>query len=797
MPRFSGTPEEPTQGGRFGGKLEVATETAAPEMVPSYDAMGTFTGSYEPAPVATNMPYSEQMKNLGRFGEGVAVGTVAAVPGTIGDVESLGRAGLRLAGANVSSETYAPTTEKISKESRSVLNRILGLKPSQAEELGSTFGGVLGGFIGPGAIEKGAAFAGEKLAGRASSKAAEVAKAAEGEGFTVSSAQARAADPAGRNLSETEQMKINQKVSSETGKSTNQVDAKFIESRLDDLGKDYDKIYSNEFQIDENIASEAKKIAQIEGQLGAAGDEGVASIARNISNRWQRAKEAADSEAMSQQMMGIIKGQQTALKRGQQPQGSVGSYVYKTFSPGERIDAVPLTPQLLREYGAGNYTNVRPITAADSPAWAKDVNSLITDLTDKLGLRVRPGVYVGNGSGAYGWAHPNGHIFLSENLLKSPKDAVATALHEFGHMTEFQLFEQAPKEIKQAINDAWNASKKEGVGKTVEQLRPITSEKYGPDHAKMVPSTIRDKEYYLGFKEWFAEQVSRHLTTDVKAVTLADKFFKGIADVWKAIYQKVTGYLPKSDAIDQFMRYNWEGKLIDENSTLRIFQAPETGVVSDVAKESPSAFQGTTEPVFASIKGEDLKRLRTYISSRAANSSDGNVRFQARQVLNQIDKAIEKTNPKLAKRLQETNRKYRATLALQEMNKSGDASIAAGNISPAAIGRMLRAEGSDLSHPLSKVGEYGTTLKMRSATEDAEPQTDAVRSLLSLTGRKLRALTSPLSYPLGRGQRAIQRGMSPIGAVPDVDLLTARKAAVTAATEAGQRSVQKKKKYKQ
>jgi hypothetical protein len=164
--------------------------------------------------------------------------------------------------------------------------------------------------------------------------------------------------------------------------------------------------------------------------------------------------------------------------------------------------------------------------------------------------------------------------------------------------------------------------------------------------------------------------------------------------------------------------------------------------------------------------------------------------------LKQIDNAIEKTNPRIAKVLQDTNRKYRASLALQELNQARDVSIAKGNVSPVAIGQFLRGEGTDLSHPLSKYGEYGTTLGMRSITEGVEPQTDVVRSLLSLTGRRLRALTSPLSYPLGRGQRAVQRGMAPVGAVPDIDLLTARKAAATALTEAGQRSGQKKKKSK-
>lgn len=720
---------------------------------PVYDPMGSYTGmtaSYDPYSAASKQPYSETLKSLGKVGRGAIIGGVSAIPGAVGDIESLGRAGLNLVGANVSPETFAPTTEEISKATR----KMLGFKPSAEEEVGSTLGGIVGGFFGPGEVARGIKSLGEtKLIGRPGIEAAKIAKTAEKEGFTVSASQAREAEPRGAELSPKEQYKLNELVSAETGEKTKNISPEFIKKRFDSLGKDYDNIYAREFQIDENIAKIVENIAKTESQLGAAGSSEVASIANNIANRYKLAKQEAEALAQQQAMIKIMSGQQTALKRGK------GEFIEKTFSPGERVDAAPLTPELLRFYGARDHTNVRPITAADAPEWAPEVNKLITELTDKLGLRVRPGVYVGNGSGSYGWAHPYGHIFLNERLLPKSKDAVATALHEFGHMVEFQLFEQASRETKTAINEAWNLSKKEGIGKTVEQLRPITSEKYGVEHAKTIPQTGREKEYYLGFKEWFAEQVSRWMTTQKEPVTLAEKFFKGIADAWKAIYAKVVGHTPMAEATNKFMRENWEGKLINETITKRIFQPVESAL--PIAAETPSKSTLLTEPVSAIIDGKDLQRLRSYIANKAANSSDGMIRFQSRQVLNEIDNLIEKTNPSIAAKLKETNHKYRATMALKEMEKSGDTSLLKGNINPETLGRLTASEGARLTHPLAKYGEYGNVLGMRSATLPPVSEPDPIRALLNLTGRQARFLTSPLSIPLGRGRRMVQRQMTP------------------------------------
>jgi hypothetical protein len=760
--------------------------SAPSRQTPSYDPMGGFTGYTEDA-VQSTMPYGEQMSNVGAALRTGARGAAEGFFGQVGDLALMARrhdpftlAGL-MPKIPVEDRPFgrelglfpAPTTEEIGKGTDWAFG-----EPEENKKLFRTAGQVLGPFASPTAIGRLGQKAADALIGRPNPGGAKVAAEAEAEGLSVRAGQIRGKKPSGEPLSLKEQEKINEEVSAVTGASTKSVDAEFIDGRLKALGKDYDIIYSGEFQIGEDVANAAKAIMEQEAAIGAAGDAGVQSIARNIFSRWNKAREDAEALAQQQQIMSTIRGQQTALKRGTgAPAGSGGEVVMRKFGPGERIDAAPLTDDLLKLYKAGDHTNVRPITAADAPAWAKDVHAVITDLTEQLGLRVRPGVYVGNGRGSYGWAHPYGHIFLNESSLKNPADALATALHEFGHMVEFQLFGQAPTAVKQAINDAWAASKIEGAGKTVEQLRPVSASKYGPDHAAMVPTSAKDKSYYLGFSEWYAEQVSRWLTTAKEPVTVAEKFFKGIADTWKKIYQKVTGYLPMAKATDDFMRLNWNGKLINDEAVLRIFQAkeiPPAGATPAGAAAAPISGGAETaksvalaKPVIAKIEGKDLQRLRSYIADRSVHSSDGMVRTQARRTLKQIDDAIEMTNPAKKALLQKTNTKYRATLTLKDLLESNDISLSRGsNISPQTLGRAVQASGYELTHPLAKWARYGNKLGMRSATQGAEYTRDPISNLLTRSGRLVRYL-NPLDPVWKAAQRNIQRKMTP-GAPPPV-----------------------------
>ena len=683
----------------------------------------------------------------------VGKGAVSGTLGTPGDIEYLGRLLGRAVRLPISKETFIPTTEDVEK----ILDYAPPATPEEAKS--RKVGQFLGGVFGPSVVSKPFRYAAEsKLVGRPGVTQAELAAQAEREGLKVRAPQARYEDPIGMPLSRENQVQVNKAISDITGKESSTVDPKFIKNRMEDLGKKYDKAYSGQIQIDKNIADSMKEIADFEKAIDPAGSAQILKTAENLSARWDRAYMEAVAQATQQQLLKTMSQQRRQMGRG------IGDVIDYTFKPGERIDAAPLTREILESYGT-RPTNVRLLTAEDAPVWAKDVNSVITELTEKLGLRVRPGVYVGRGGDAYGWAHPYGHIFLNEDLLKSGKDAIATAIHEFGHHAEFQLFNHAAPEVKTAIGNAWREHMAASVGKTIEQYRPVTAEKYAPESRGRVPQTAEELKYFAGFPEWFAEQTSRWITTAKQPITVVEKFFKGIADMWKAIYQRVTGYVPLADDVKKFMEANWEGKAINETVVQKILKAPEgaaPGTIVDptvVAVTKPIKPVG---PVIAKIDGNEFQALRNKIAKTARDGDKLN-RPRARELLRQLDDAMANTNPEIAAQLKKINQQYRATMALRELELSGDPSILRGQVNPQALGKMIAQEGSAITHPLAKYGQYGTGLGMRSAAAGAEAQADIIKALVSGATRLGKALTTPIiSTPSDIARRAIQRRMTPV-----------------------------------
>ncbi len=62
--------------------------------------------------------------------------------------------------------------------------------------------------------------------------------------------------------------------------------------------------------------------------------------------------------------------------------------------------------------------------------------------------------------------------------------------------------------------------------------------------------------YLLSFKEWFADNTSKWLTTDKKALTLADKFFKRVANALRKIAEKIVGkgdFAHPDEAVAKFL----------------------------------------------------------------------------------------------------------------------------------------------------------------------------------------------------------------------------------------------------
>lgn len=747
---------------------------------PMYDpASGAAIGYTEPAVAPTTMPYGEQMRNVGEFykeaGKGAALGIPSAVVGMPGDIESLGRFGLNLAGADVERESALPTTERVYSGVRGVFTD----EPmSIGEKMGAGVGEFIGGFIGPGQAAKGLKAAGEAAVGAPSALSKKLAEVAEKKyGIKLEPMQVREAKPMGSPGFGTErqisnQEAVNKAVSRETGKETASITPQFVQERLGKIGDDLNAIYGRQFVIDGEIANAAKAASNFERQIGVAADPKVAGIGENIFRRWEIEQKKAQ-EMLIAQMLG---------KKGKKGLEEAGEFVMRKFGPGERIDAAPITPEVWNAYqkmDVGKWDNLRPITV-NPPEWAGDVMKVMDELTEKLGLRVRPGFYVAeHAGGTYGFTHPMGHIVLNESVLKSGKDALETAIHEFGHQAEFQLFKYAEPSVKKAITDAWAAENKAipfGT-KTVEQYRPITASKYPGEAREALVQNTQYGRYIRNFQEWYAEQVSRFITTKAEPLTVVDKFFKGIADMWKAVYTRVVGHTPLSKEVDDFMRKSWEGKAIDQEAMREVFQlkAAAEPVVGGTPVATPVAPVGK---VTAKIDGSQLQALRSILSNITV--SGGLHSDRAKQLLQQIDAAIARQNPKIAKQLAEANRKYTAAKTLDDLIKSRSPGVFGGNVSLEELGKELASRGVGTRHPLYELGQIGQQLKVRGRFEGPEyPGQDVMTALMGRAGRALSTVVG------GRSDiaRAIQKRMTP--ASERAGGVSKKQLATTGAAEAG------------
>lgn len=718
---------------------------AAPTLRPTGGFRKQVATAFEQGPSPAEVPTTEQLKQ--RWAES-GKGFVSGIPGQFGDIEQLGRAVAGGLGANVSPTTLLPTTEEIG-------TAIFG-KP-KTEQLGKyrTGGGMIGGLVSPFTVAKGIRTGTEALIGTPSQMSANLAREAESLGFKIEPMQVREATPMGSpgfgtKAQEQNQQLANKLVSKETGLETTSITPEFVQSRAKAVGDDLNKIYNREMTIDGALAQAAREAAEFERQIGAAADPRVASIGDNIFRRWE-VENIKQQELQIQQLIG---------KKGRKGVEEVGEFVMRKFEPGERIDAPPITPEVWKAYqgmDVGQWNNLRPITV-NAPEWAGDVMKVMDELTDKLGLRVRPGFYVGeHAGGTYGFTHPMGHIVLNERVLKSGKDALETAIHEFGHQAEFQLFKYAEPSVKKAITDAWQAENKAipyGT-KTVEQYRPITSAKYPEGSRQALVQPGEYGRYIRNFNEWYAEQVSRWITTKSEPLTVVDKFFKGIADMWKAIYTKVVGHTPLSKEVDNFMRKSWEGKEIDQAAIREVFELKPAAEPAAGGKPVASPVEPTAR-VTAKIDGSQLQALRSRLSEISV--SDGLNANRARDLLQQIDAAIARENPKVAKQLAEANRKYTAVKTLESLIQSRSPGIFAGNVDLEQLGKELAARGVGPRHPLYKLGQIGEQLQIRGRA--AGPQYAGQDVITALMGRAGRALSTVLG---GRTQtaRAIQRQMEP------------------------------------
>jgi hypothetical protein len=124
--------------------------------------------------------------------------------------------------------------------------------------------------------------------------------------------------------------------------------------------------------------------------------------------------------------------------------------------------------------------------------------------------------------------------------LRKHKDAAhlwATMVHEMGHIIMKTTYARASDSVKVAVQAAYDAFVAQNAAKTTPFNQLFTAQSNAV--SAMLDNTASPElllsglsqeryEYWTGFNEWFAEQVAKWATSDIKPLTHVERFFKGL-----------------------------------------------------------------------------------------------------------------------------------------------------------------------------------------------------------------------------------------------------------------------------
>jgi hypothetical protein len=151
-------------------------------------------------------------------------------------------------------------------------------------------------------------------------------------------------------------------------------------------------------------------------------------------------------------------------------------------------------------------------------------------------------------------------LYIRDDM--DPDMTLEIIAHELGHMIQHIAFETASAKEKQAVVDEYDAWLATNKGKKMAELIPNLRNRRGTEMMEQsgIPDVTTDQlrakqqQYWLGFSEWFADNVSRWATTADKPLTIAEKFFSRVAQMMRDLVAITTGRkFPPSRAVAEFL----------------------------------------------------------------------------------------------------------------------------------------------------------------------------------------------------------------------------------------------------
>lgn len=137
-------------------------------------------------------------------------------------------------------------------------------------------------------------------------------------------------------------------------------------------------------------------------------------------------------------------------------------------------------------------------------------------------------------------------IHINPKLHKNAAEVWATMTHELGHIVEKYLFATAPANVQTAVAAAfgeWRANRpmNENMRKLIQArdnavIAYYNTRNFTEDRTLNQMGSPEERQYWMEFEEWFAEQVARWATSAEKPLSTVEKFFKQLATTLKEIF---------------------------------------------------------------------------------------------------------------------------------------------------------------------------------------------------------------------------------------------------------------------
>lgn len=138
-------------------------------------------------------------------------------------------------------------------------------------------------------------------------------------------------------------------------------------------------------------------------------------------------------------------------------------------------------------------------------------------------------------------------VHISPQLHKNAAEVWATMTHELGHIVDRFLFANASTSVRTSVMAAfneWRANRPvtENMRKLIQArdnavIAYYNTRNFNETRTRADFTNPSERQYWVEFEEWFAEQVARWATSSEKPLSTVEKFFKHLAETLKDIYK--------------------------------------------------------------------------------------------------------------------------------------------------------------------------------------------------------------------------------------------------------------------